>query len=50
MVESSSSYIIYALYMSFIVYVLKGMYNNSHTLSIPVDLHEIPYVFYISHP
>ena len=36
MVEFSSSYIIYTLYMCFLIYIMKGVYNNSYTLSTPI--------------
>ena len=33
--------------MSFLRYILKEMYNNSHTSSTSIELYEIPHIFYI---
>ena len=37
-------FIIYALYVSFLIYILKGIYNNSHISDTPTDLYKIPHI------
>ena len=39
--------ILYTLSMWIFLYKLEKEYNNSHLLSTPIDLYEIPHVFYI---
>ena len=33
--------------MSFLIYILKGIYNNSHISSTPIDQYEISHISYI---
>ena len=45
-VEFSSRYTAYALYVSHRIQSRKEISNNRHTSSTPIDLYEIPHIFY----